>query len=373
MSTHSATEQIDELNQNDTLFFSRLIDASNDGFWDWHIPSGQVRFGGRWGEMLGYEIEELEPSLKTWERLVHPDDMERVQRALQEHLEGKTSHYQTEHRLLTRTGNWKWILDRGRVVVRDEHNNPIRACGAHIDITEKKEFELENERIAAAREQLLGMASHELKNPMQAIVIGIDAIEKTFMTELGQELIPRALEGIRSAMQRMKRLVSDLLDTTQIEGGRILLIKRRISWMSLLSQAKLGMAPTLAEKKIRFTYRGNFENEVTVDVDRMVQVLINLLHNALKFSVDGGEIDIETENLPAQMVLRIRDFGPGVPKSDYEHVFERFWQGRESAWQGTGLGLYIARGLVEAHGGTLRLIDTAGLGCTFELCLPTGG
>ena len=101
-------------------------------------------------------------------------------------------------------------------------------------------------------------------------------------------------------------------------------------------------------------------------------MITNLLHNALKFSVDGGEIDIETKSLPAQAMLRIRDFGPGVPRADYEHVFERFWQGRESAWRGTGLGLYIARGLVEAHGGSLRLVDTAGQGSTFELCLPTG-
>lgn len=369
MSPSSNAEEIEALKERNR-YLSRLIDASNDGFWDWHIPSGHVRFGGKWGAMLGYAIDEFEPSFATWKNLVHPDDLELVQNVLQEHLEGRTSHYQTEHRLRTRSGNWRWILDRGRVVERDENGNPIRACGAHIDITGKKELELERERIAAEREQLLGMASHELKNPMQAIVIGIETIEKTFPTELGKELIPRALDGIRNAMHRMKRLISDLLDTTQIEGGRVLLVKQNTTWMELIAQALQGLEPVLGEKRPKLVYQGQLDLEVNVDVDRMVQVLTNLLSNAMKFSAFGSEIHIESQSSSERTTLRIRDFGPGIPKLDHEHVFMRFWQGRETAWQGTGLGLYIAKGLVEAHGGTLRVSDTQGLGTTLELCLP---
>ena len=112
-----------------------LIDASNDGFWDWNIVTGAVRFGGRWGEMLGYPPETLEPHVRTWERLVHPDDRPWVMATLQAHLDAKTEHYQAEHRLLAHDGSWRWILDRGRVVERDAHGRPLRACGAHVDVT----------------------------------------------------------------------------------------------------------------------------------------------------------------------------------------------------------------------------------------------
>lgn len=360
-----------EIEQTERIrYLTRLIEASNDGFWDWHIPSGEVHFGGRWAAMLGYELHELEPNLRTWEKLVHPDDMPQVQQILQAHLDGKMDYYQTEHRLRTRVGEWRWILDRGRVVERDLAGNPIRACGAHIDITERKELELEKERIADEREQLLGMASHELKNPMQAILIGVETIEKTFQTKFAQQFIPRALDGIRNAMQRMKRLVNDLLDTTQIEGKRILLVRTKTTWMNLIQEALQGMTESIQMKTPKLVYIGELESEMEVDVGRMVQVITNLLHNAIKFNPPGGDIVVEGRRKRGANRLRIRDYGPGIPKTDYEHVFQRFWQGSETAWQGTGLGLYIARGLVEAHEGTLHIVDTEGQGSTFEVNIP---
>lgn len=369
MEAASNVPAVEELEER-IYYLTRLVDASNDGFWDWHVPSGKVQFGGRWGAMLGYDLGELEPSLQTWKNLVHPDDMARVQVSLQRHLDGLTDHYQTEHRLRMRTGEWRWILDRGRVVERGPNGEAIRACGAHIDITEQKMLELEKERIANEREQLLGMASHELKNPMQAIMIGVETIENTFRTPVSNQLIPRALVGIRTAMRRMQRLVNDLLDTTLIEGKRVLLMRENVTWAELIQQALQGMMGFVEEKSPRFVYRGELDTVVDVDIGRMVQVLTNLLHNAIKFNAPAGQIVIEAANSAEGHFLRIRDHGKGVAKADYEHVFQRFWQGQETAWQGTGLGLYIARGLVEAHGGSLHLVDTDGPGSTFELSIP---
>ncbi|MFO0770536.1 MAG: PAS domain S-box protein [Nitrospiraceae bacterium] len=111
------------------------------GTWDWDIPSGKVSFNQRWAEMLGYRVEEIEPHVRAWELLVHPDDKNRVMAALTAHLEGHTTSYSTEHRLRTKQGEWKWVLDTGRVLVRDESGTPVRAAGIHMDISVRKRLE----------------------------------------------------------------------------------------------------------------------------------------------------------------------------------------------------------------------------------------
>jgi PAS domain S-box-containing protein len=119
------------------------LQAGQLGFWDWDIPSGRVLFGGRWAAMLGYELHEIDPDVKSWANLVHPDEAEWVNRILGDHLEGRTEFYECEHRLRHKDGTWRWILDRGQVVQRDADGRPLRALGTHADITERKRAEEE--------------------------------------------------------------------------------------------------------------------------------------------------------------------------------------------------------------------------------------
>lgn len=139
-----------------------VLDGSNDGFWDWDIPSGAVEFSSSWAEMLGYTIDEIEPNLSAWERLVHPDDKSMVLRVLNDHFEGRLPFYETEHRMLTKSGEWKWIHDRGKVVKRDSQGKPLRAVGTHADISDRKRAEQELHRIN--KEMASKLAELEARN-----------------------------------------------------------------------------------------------------------------------------------------------------------------------------------------------------------------
>ncbi|NQU07737.1 MAG: DUF3365 domain-containing protein, partial [Candidatus Abyssubacteria bacterium] len=124
------------------------------GTWDWNVETGEVTFNERWAEMLGYASDGIEPHLSTREKLVHPDDMPGVEEVLNAHLEGKTDFYETEHRVRHKSGEWVWVLDKGRVIERDAEGRPLRACGTHLDITERKQAE-EALREQTALNQLL--------------------------------------------------------------------------------------------------------------------------------------------------------------------------------------------------------------------------
>ncbi|MEW6658942.1 MAG: PAS domain S-box protein [Thermodesulfobacteriota bacterium] len=111
------------------------------GTWDWNVETGEILVNQRWAEMLGYTLAEVEPHLHFWEKLVHPDDLPGVMKNLNAHLEGQTTSYETEQRLRHKLGNWVWVLDKGKVIERDAQGKAVRACGTHLDITERKRAE----------------------------------------------------------------------------------------------------------------------------------------------------------------------------------------------------------------------------------------
>jgi len=135
------------------------VEGGQIGVWDWDMTSDEVEFNHQWAEMLGYTPDEIEPHLDAWERRVHPDDLGGVEGALSDHVAGETTYYDTEHRMRTAAGEWKWIRDVGKVVERDEDGEPVRAVGIHLDIDDRKRRETELERTRALIERTQESAS----------------------------------------------------------------------------------------------------------------------------------------------------------------------------------------------------------------------
>ena len=138
------------------------LDGTNDGIWDWNVVTGEVYFSPRAMTMLGYEPLELEGNIKTWEDLMHPDDKQTVMNILNEHLENKSSNYRTEHRLKTKSGEYVWILDRGKVISWDEDGKPLRMTGCHTDINARKIAEEELHRYQNHLSELVTEKTREI-------------------------------------------------------------------------------------------------------------------------------------------------------------------------------------------------------------------
>jgi len=160
---------------------SLVIEGSGLGTWDWNVQTGDVIFNETWANMLGYELSEIEPSVDAWKKRVHPEDLPEVMEILNEHLEGKSDSYVSEHRMRTEKGDWVWIEDRGMVVERDEDGEPIRATGTHLDITERKHAQ---KALQAERKQLL-----EIFDSIDEIVYVVDpeSDEVLFVNEYMRE------------------------------------------------------------------------------------------------------------------------------------------------------------------------------------------
>lgn len=222
-------------------------------------------------------------------------------------------------------------------------------------------------RTEADRADVFAMVTHDLRNPLSVIVANADMIAKG----AGDSYTQEAAGDITNAAARMGRLLADLFDVARIDAGTFQLTRRLHDVRSLLSQMCQSYAPLFAEHGVTLSVEVSPADVVaSFDRDRVVQMLSNLLGNAMKFTPPGGSVDLHVEHDADQLVFAVRDDGAGIPPSAFPHLFERFWQRDRDTRRGLGLGLYLCRTIARAHGGDISVQSEPGVGSTFRVWLP---
>jgi signal transduction histidine kinase len=232
----------------------------------------------------------------------------------------------------------------------------------------ERERRREAELLARAREDVLAIVAHDLRNPLHVVTATAELLEEP---ELDKERRKRLVEITRRAIGQMKRLVSDLLDSARIQAGRLLLERAPVPLGILVQQAEETCLPAARERGIALeVHRADDDYLVNADAARVGQVLGNLLSNAVKFSEPGGRVTLESRAEDDHALLVVRDSGPGIPRDRMARLFDAGWQANPGDRRGLGLGLAIAKGLVEEHGGRIWVESTVGQGSAFSFTLP---
>ena len=226
----------------------------------------------------------------------------------------------------------------------------------------------EAEMMARARQDVLGVVAHDLRNPLS--VVG-SAVQMLAEFDLAPPERERLLGAGKRAVVQMNRLIGDLLDVMRIDAGRLSLELEELSVSNVLAVAEESVRYLAAARNITVEI-GHAAGQLRVrgDRGRLVQVLGNLLGNAIKFSPVGGLVRLGGSRDGDRVVFEVVDQGPGISYRDQEHLFDRYWQARSSDRRGVGLGLAIARGIVEAHGGRLWVESEVGRGSRFSFTIP---
>ncbi|MGO9121020.1 MAG: PAS domain S-box protein [Desulfomonilaceae bacterium] len=356
------------------------------GLWDWNLKTGRAIWDERAMEMLGYMRGEVEFNLSFWKSSVHPEDWPKVSDTLNQHMEGRLPIYETEYRIRCKSGGWKWILARGKVVGYDTDGKPLRMVGTSLDITQRKSAEEDRERLKAQLLQaqkmeaigtLAGGVAHDFNNLLTA-VMGFSELllaekdpkhpeyadlQKIFQAARnGADLVQRLLMFSRKAepkpvpMNLNKQIV-------QVEKMLRRIIPRMID-------IKLELSADLPD--------------IDADMSQIEQVLMNLAVNARDAMPDKGTLTVKTQaatvddeycrlHLVAKpgdyVLLEISDTGHGMDKETIEHIFEPFFTTKEMG-RGTGLGLAMVHGTVTQHNGHVTVQSEIGKGTTFRVYLP---
>ena len=230
------------------------------------------------------------------------------------------------------------------------------------------------ERATVMRDRILGVVSHDLRNPLGAILTTADALERLRLPDDLRDRHHTAVARIQRAAERMQRLIADLLDQASIQAGRLALDRRPCEPSSLVDEALVTFESLARDKGLQL--RNETQREVPqmyADDDRILQVLSNLISNAVKVTPCGGLITLAVEGRGREAVFSVRDTGPGIPADELPQLFERYWRSPDAGYKGNGLGLAIARGIVEAHGGRIWVESPSGRGAALFFTVPVVG
>ena len=280
--------------------------------------------------------------------------------------------------MLDTHGGYIWLFDRG-IAVRDEAGRAIRLLGAIRDITGRRQAaeDLRRARDQAeaatrAKSQFLANMSHELRTPMNAILGYTELIADNIYGEV-PEKIRETIERIHNSGRHLLHLINDVLDLSKLEAGQFKLSLDDYSMKDVVDNVIASVESLGAEKGLAL--RTSIPVDLPVgkgDEQRITQVLLNLLGNAIKFT-DQGEISVQVSEADSAFVVSVSDTGVGIAEDQQRNIFEEFHQVDDSITRrkgGTGLGLSITKRIIEMHGGQLRVESKPGGGSTFSFTLP---
>jgi PAS domain S-box-containing protein len=262
--------------------------------------------------------------------------------------------------------------------VKTRDGRVVGASKIARDVTDQMRLRATAEEASRMKDEFLAVLSHELRTPLNT-VLGYARMLRDDEDDarMPEEMRRRALEALERNADTLGRLVNDVLDTSRVVTGKLRLVFETCAIEQLIEDAIAGVRPAAEAKAVSIDPQLERNMAVMGDRDRLLQVVWNLLSNAVKFTPPGGSVRIEAHKEAGVVQISVADTGVGIGSNDLPFVFQRFWQahtGVSREFGGLGIGLALARHLVELHGGTIRVESPGvGLGATFTVSLPTAG
>jgi len=347
------------------------LDAAQDGWWDWDVQAREVYFSPRWCTMLGFSPKEVASHPGAALQLVHPEDRTSVEARLLDHLRGRIPSFEAELRMRTSTGEWAWVLARGRVVERDTTGRAVRMVGTQVDISERKSLETRlvmSDRLAAVGTLAAGVA-HEINNPLAYVMTNLDVAREALRGKPGLggslDALDEAAQGavrVRDIVRDMKLFARDGVELTAVDVRRVVSVALRMAGAEARGRARL------------VTEFGELPLVTATDAG-LGQVVMNLVINAIQAmpterAADQNEILVRARRSGnAEVILEVRDNGVGMDAALQRRIFDPFFT-TKAVGVGTGLGLYVSHNLVASFGGRMELVSVVGEGTTFRITVP---
>jgi PAS domain S-box-containing protein len=388
---------------------SLALSVTATGIWEWNISAHRSFWSDTMFMLIGREPGSCEPNFQNWLKSVHPEDRKQVERYAEQALVGR-NEIKLEYRVVRSDGTIRWLSSIGDVICCNEQGYPTKMTGITIDITDRVESEAslrvsiaqlqqDNKRleeISRLKSEFLANTSHELRTPLTSI-LGFSNIllqqHYGILTIKQEEYLSR----IYTSGKHLLALINDLLDLMKIEAGKMDLQIETVSLIELCEMAFQIVEVRALEKHQSLSLEQPIACEkIEIDHQRILQVLLNYLSNAIKFTPEGGTITLSTRlvsnleeeakelmediqppasGLPVSyfLVLSVSDTGIGIPVEQQHLLFQMFQQVEGTcnrSHEGMGLGLALTKRLVELHGGQVSFVSKPGVGSTFSAWLP---
>jgi len=345
------------------------VDSAGLGTWDYNPQTKEFIGDKRCREIFGLS-QSNHMSLATFLSVTNSDDRDKMEARINETLKGYNSgEFDIEYKTIPINGKIKWLKARGRAYF-NQNKVAVRFIGTLLDITVQKLIDEATVELLRKKDEFISIASHELKTPITSLKGALQIIERTALKGGDIKTVENFIQKAIKQVNKLTELIKDLLDVTKIQSGKLLLSKTQFMLDELITEC-CGELQIEAEKHT-LVIEGDTNVEIYADRNRLEQVLINLVANAVKYSPEGGKVIISVEKVKEGIKIAVTDFGIGIPENNIHLIFDRFYRVDETSqrYAGLGLGLYISSEIVRQHGGEIGIESTVGRGSTFWFVIP---
>lgn len=310
--------------------------------------------------MMGYSKEDWFSTPHFWMNIAHPDDIEMVKSESHRfYANGKGGTLR--FRIKKKNGAYIWVEAQTKVI-KDEKGSVIGMRGVTMDISERMKLE-------EKKDEFLSIASHELKTPLTSVKGYLQILSKRMKT-IEDGSLRQLVDKSNRYLDKLNSLISDLLDVSKMQSGKLQLSMSDFDIFDLLTEAVESMQPTISTHTL--VIKKNIHLVIHADKERLEQVLANLITNAVKYSPEANRVHIYVEEGEKSIEISVQDFGIGISEKDREKLFQRFYRAEDIAKQfsGMGIGLYISSEIVRRHNGSFRLQSKIKQGSIFTFSIP---
>jgi len=378
--------------QNEKERFQLAIEGSNDGLWDWNPQTNDIWYSPRWKSMLGYSDDELENTIDVWIGRMHPDDYDSTFDSIQSHIDGKTDVYESEYRLKHKNGDWKWILDRGKVLT-DDDGIAQRFVGFHTDITQKKNQEeilqlkikealkentrqlqtLQQQSKMASMGEMIGAIAHQWRQPLNELGLSIQNLKYDYKAGMiDRKFIDDFIEYNKKTIMFMSNTIDDFRSFFRVDKE-----KKRFNVMETTQSVISMQSAQLSNLNITTNITGDSFDYIGYQSEYQ-QVILNIVNNAKDALVDNNienpTIDIvisvcsniEKNSDNQCCKVTISDNAGGISEDVIGRIFEPYFTTKEQG-RGTGMGLYMSKMIIEDNMGGRLMVENSSSGACFTI------
>lgn len=343
------------------------IESAGIGAWDFNPITKELIWDNRNKELFGLAPAD-EIDFDVFLKLIHPDDRDDTEDEIGKALKGiNNGEFNVEYRAIGKNDQkLRWIKSKGKAYF-DKDKKATRFIGTVLDVSIEKELEKSTIEMLRKKDEFISIASHELKTPVTTLKASLQLLDR--MKNNPSPMLPKFLDQASRSVERITRLIDELLNVNSMKEGQLRLNKAPFVISRMLNQC---CSHVRAAGQHGLIIQGDETLEVNADEDRVEQVVVNLVNNAVKYAPDSKDIYLIIEKEGDSVKISVKDTGAGIPEDKVPHLFDRYYRAdyKGGQYSGMGLGLYICSEIIKRHGGSIGVDSTVGEGSTFWFTLP---
>lgn len=339
------------------------IESAGIGSWDYNVYTKELIWDNRCKELYG--LTSADPvDYNVFLDQIHPDDRDVTNDAVNKALKGvNNGEFNIEYRSIgLHDKKTRWIKSKGKAYF-NEGKNATRFIGTVLDISMEKSLEQSTTELLLKKDEFISIASHELKTPITSLKLSLQLLTR-MKKDPTAEMFQKLVDQSNRSMEKITSLIDDLLNVTRMSEGQLALNKVPFEIVKLLKDC---CTHIVQQGKYEIVVQGDETLKINADEDRIEQVVVNFVNNAVKYAPDSKVIYLLAEQMGDVAKISVKDLGPGIPLDRQPHLFDRYYRSEYEGKQysGLGLGLYISAEIIKRHGGEIGVDSQPGNGATF--------